>query len=280
MTYDSWLRWLAPASVLLFVWSLPGCGNQAETEAIFDEVPACTEPRPVDANKTCDCIDGDWQCTSNDECTGLDPSSECSSCSCQDGEWACLLIDPDCTDLADRRYTCGETTTTPSGCECSCSSATLDCQNCPSGCEGPGGVSADAATCNTCDCYSGECTSLTCLKGCVTDTGPHDDEFYLDGDRFLNDDGCLTTCDNGQLVIDDQCLPLGLCHLEEYSFLDGESFSHPINFCDTCTCADGVVECVQMDCFFCRYKGHVYPPGPVAKWCDCESDGVVCRPPK
>ncbi len=262
MTCNSWLRLLALGLGLATASSLVACGNGAETGATSEE-PACDGP----------------ECTDDNECTEPRPDPECSSCNCQDGEWMCLLIDPSCYDAAGRRYTCGETTTTPNGCVCSCTGGSLECENCPTGCQGPAGISTDAATCNTCDCSSGECTSLSCQQGCATAEGSADDPYYIDGDRFLNNDGCLSTCINGQVLVDEHCVPSGSCQLEGYSFLDGESFTHPLNFCDTCTCADGVVECVEMDCFFCRYEGHVYPPGLINGACTCEPGGVECEPP-
>ena len=189
------------------------------------------------------------------------------------------MPDPSCTDGVGGSYTCGGTWSSPSGCECACVDGKAECDNCPTGCDESDQIGLDPNTCNTCDCWSGECTSISCEQGCLTHEGPYPNEVYIDGDRFLNDDGCVTACVDGQLVTDEQCVPPGMCEFERFSFLDGESFIHPLNFCDTCTCADGVVECIEVDCYFCRWNGRVYPPHAVVSTCECGSRGFTCLPP-
>jgi len=130
------------------------------------------------------------------------------------------------------------------------------------------------ASCNTCDCWSGECTEFDCGKGCSVGGRQ-----YIDGDRFYDSGNCLTTCDNGQLVVDDRCGRFRDCRFKGYAFRDGETFTDPENFCDVCTCSNRRVECTEVDCFFCRYKGNIYPPGPIEEACTCEPDGAKCPTP-
>jgi hypothetical protein len=266
------------------VLGAPGCSSETSTHAF--EATSCDEPIPRDANKECVCVDGELQCTNKNECTeprpGAGSESECGPhCECIDGQWSCLLGPlVTCQDGDGNEQHCGATWTSPSGCECTCTSDGAECENCPTGCETSMGTSLDPASCNTCNCYTGGCTDFSCLAGCVVDQRNGGEDFYIDGDRFWNNDGCLATCVDGNVIVDESCVVTGTCLFEDFVFLNGESFVHPLNFCDTCSCLDGEVECTEVDCFFCRDLDHVYPPGPVDQVCDCGPGGVNCLMPQ
>ncbi|XP_053464571.1 kielin/chordin-like protein isoform X2 [Nycticebus coucang] len=189
----------------------------------------------------------------------------CTSCSCQDGE-------PVCRAVLCPPAPCQHSTLPPGACCPSCESCTYHGQVYANG----QNFTDIDSPCHTCHCKDGT------VKCSLIDCPP-------------------TTCARPQSGPNQCCPRCPDCILEKQVFVDGESFSHPGDFCKECQCQEGHARCqhracprplcahplpgtcCQNDCSGCAFGGKEYPngadfphPTDPCRLCRCLSGNVQC----
>ncbi|XP_072164791.1 kielin/chordin-like protein [Diadema setosum] len=260
--------------------------------------PQCREPENLSPCDDCECIDGNWQCTrrpcpapvcphpGTDGCCPV-----CDSCTYGGKPWA------NADNFPDPENVCRT---------CQCNNGFVSCQDptCPS------------VECSNPIVPAGQCCPV-CTGQCTVDGLT-----YENGETFVPPtDVCQRcTCRNGQVFcesftcsrlcahpqnIPGQCCPVcDGCHFENLNIANGESFRHPADNCQMCTCANGNVDCQAvncppvtcpnpqradneccMSCLECTYNDQTYQDGAVwypverqCTQCECVGDVVNCGP--